>query len=105
MVLDDMVRFKMAKDIALGMVYLHQRRPPIIHKDLKSLVSFSIYLSLSLSLFLCVTIFCFIVILLVSVKRKKKKKSAQQLIYDVGCVCECWPVMWRRTFLWTSRTS
>ncbi len=35
--LDEHTRLKMAKDIALGMVYLHQRKPPIIHKDLKSL--------------------------------------------------------------------
>src|SRR5271156_2614927 len=31
------MRLKMIKDITLGMVYLHQRKPPIIHKDLKSL--------------------------------------------------------------------
>ena len=35
--IDDAMRLKMAKDITLGMVYLHQRKPPIIHKDLKSL--------------------------------------------------------------------
>ena len=30
-------RLKICKDIAQGMVYLHQINPPIIHRDLKSL--------------------------------------------------------------------
>lgn len=35
--LDDFRRLKMALDIARGLLYLHTRRPPIIHRDIKPL--------------------------------------------------------------------
>ncbi|XP_031264331.1 serine/threonine-protein kinase CTR1-like isoform X2 [Pistacia vera] len=35
-VLDLRLRLNMAYDVAKGMNYLHQRRPPIVHRDLKS---------------------------------------------------------------------
>lgn len=35
-VVDERLRLNMAYDVAKGMNYLHQRRPPIVHRDLKS---------------------------------------------------------------------
>ncbi|CAN1297880.1 Serine/threonine-protein kinase CTR1 [Linum perenne] len=36
LVLDERRRLSMAYDVAIGMNYLHQLRPPIVHRDLKS---------------------------------------------------------------------
>ncbi|XP_021890586.1 serine/threonine-protein kinase CTR1-like isoform X1 [Carica papaya] len=36
-ILDERLRLNMAYDVAKGMNYLHQLRPPIVHRDLKSL--------------------------------------------------------------------
>ena len=45
------LRIQIATDIAKGMVYLHTRNPPIVHRDIKSLnilVCFSPFLFLSI---------------------------------------------------------